>query len=208
MCCKHTYCVSTGRRIGLLFVFSRITLKIKQNSSLLSVWLCEKLWQWDNKNSNRCVLTWLFLFFSVCQLQFVTLIYVVQCKQCKQGLRSVCCSERDYGSYGYETSIHPFSIPSYSNLGSQWGWSLSWLSLGEERQVTPWTGHQSTTRPHGDKWDTQPCKLTLTPRDNLESPINLTRMFLNGGRKPDTNTGRTCKLHTEKLPARFQSWNL
>jgi len=27
--------------------------------------------------------------------------------------------------------------------------------------------------------------LTLTPRDNLESPINLTCMFLDGGRKPE-----------------------
>ena len=41
-------------------------------------------------------------------------------------------------------------------------------------------------------------------RTILESPINLTCMFLDGGRKPEylershAYTGRTCKLHTEK----------
>jgi len=47
----------------------------------------------------------------------------------------------------------------------------------------------------------QPCTLTLTPKDNLESPINLTCMFLDGGRKPEYSeryTGRTCKIHTER----------
>ena len=45
--------------------------------------------------------------------------------------------------------------------------------------------------------------LTLTPKDNLETPINLTCMFLDGG-KPEyperthTYTGKTCKLHTER----------
>ena len=52
--------------------------------------------------------------------------------------------------------------------------------------------------------DTQPCTLTLTPRDNLESPINRTCIILDGRRMPDylekthTSTGRTCKLHTER----------
>ena len=51
--------------------------------------------------------------------------------------------------------------------------------------------------------------LTLTPRDILESPVNLTCMFLDGGRKLEylekTNayTGRTCKLHTEMPQLRF-----
>ena len=46
--------------------------------------------------------------------------------------------------------------------------------------------------------------LTLTPRDNSETPINLTCMFLDGGRKPEyperthAFTGRTYKLHTER----------
>ena len=53
--------------------------------------------------------------------------------------------------------------------------------------------------------DTQPHTLTLTPKDNfLETPINLTCMFLDSGRKPEyperthAYTGRTCKLHTER----------
>jgi len=70
------------------------------------------------------------------------------------------------------------------------GWSPTQLSWGE-RQRTPWTG------PHRDK---QPSTLTLTTRDNLETPINLTYMFLGGGRKPENPErtqaymGRTCKL--------------
>jgi len=41
-------------------------------------------------------------------------------------------------------------------------------------------------------------------RTILESPINLTCMFLDGGGKPEyperthANTGRTCSLHTER----------
>jgi len=44
----------------------------------------------------------------------------------------------------------------------------------------------------------------LTPKENLESPINLTCMLLDSGRKPEylerthAYTGRTCKLHTER----------
>ena len=77
-------------------------------------------------------------------------------------------------------------------------WSLSQLSLGKRQ------GHQSITGPHRDKWDKQPHTLTLTPQDNLETPINLTCMFLDGGRKLEflgrthAYTGRTCTLHTER----------
>ncbi|XP_054652019.1 integrin beta-1-binding protein 1 isoform X1 [Dunckerocampus dactyliophorus] len=58
-------------------------------------------------------------------------------------------------------------------------------------------------RAHIDK---QPFTLTFIPMDNLESPINLTCMFLECGRKPEypekTHAhGRTCKLHTD-LPDR------
>jgi len=61
-----------------------------------------------------------------------------------------------------------------------------------ERHGTPWTGRQSITGPHRDK---QPLLGTI-----LESPINLTCMFLGGGRKPAylerayAYTGRTFKL--------------
>jgi len=60
---------------------------------------------------------------------------------------------------------------------------------------------RSITGPHEDKRDKRPCTLTLTPRDSLETPINLTCMFLDGGRRPGyperthAYTGRTCKLH-------------
>ena len=100
-------------------------------------------------------------------------------------------------------SIHPsihFLYPLNPLVGSRGGWSLSQRSLGE-KQGTPWTGHQSITGPHRDKRDKQPHTLTLTPKDNLESPVNLTCMFLDGGRKPERThayTGRTCRLHTER----------
>jgi len=71
----------------------------------------------------------------------------------------------------FPTSIHPFFKPAYSNLGSRGGWSLSQQSLGE-RRGTPWTGRQSITGPHRDRRDTQPCMLTPTRWDNLESPMN------------------------------------
>ena len=93
------------------------------------------------------------------------------------------------------TSIHPFSIPSHPSIGSRGGWSLSQWSSGE-RRGTPWTGRQSITGPHRDKRDKQPHMLILTPKDNLESPINLTCMFLDGGRKPEYP--ERCKLHTER----------
>jgi len=99
--------------------------------------------------------------------------------------------------------IHPsihFLYPLNPSVGSRGGWSLSQQSSGE-RRGTPWTRRQSITGPHRDK---QPHTLTLTPKDNLESPVNLTCMFLDGGRKPEyperthAYTGRTCKLHTER----------
>jgi len=82
---------------------------------------------------------------------------------------------------------------------TQGGWSLSQLSLSERRGA-PWTGRQSITGPHRDKRDKHPSTLTLPAKDNLETPINLTCMFLGGGRKPEyperthAYTGRTCKL--------------
>ena len=92
------------------------------------------------------------------------------------------------------------------SVGSWGGWSPSQQSSGE-RRGTPWTGRQSITGPHRDKRDKQLHTLTFTPKDNLESPINLTCMFLDSGRKPEyperthAYTGRTCKLHTERPQA-------
>jgi len=101
-----------------------------------------------------------------------------------------------------QTSIH-FLYSINPSVGSRGGLSLSQRSSGE-RRGTPWTGRQSIIGPHRDKRDKQPHTLTLTPKDNLESPINLTFIFLDGGRKPEyperthAYTGRTCKLHTER----------
>ena len=53
--------------------------------------------------------------------------------------------------------------------------------------------------------------LTLTPRVSLESAVNLTGMFLEGGRKPEylvRARGRTCKLHTERTQIGFKSGTL
>ena len=104
-------------------------------------------------------------------------------------------------------SIHPSIFYTVNpSVGSRGGWSLSQQSSGE-RRGTPWTGRQSITGPHRDK---QPHTLTLTPKDNLETPINLTCMFLGGGRKPEyperthAYTGRTCKLHTERPQATLE----
>ena len=69
-------------------------------------------------------------------------------------------------------SIH-FLNPS---VGSRGGWSLSQRSSGE-RWGTPWTGRQSITGPH-----TRSHSLLRTI---LETPINLTCMFLDCGRKPE-----------------------
>ena len=92
-------------------------------------------------------------------------------------------------------SIH--FLPLNPSVGSRGGWSLSQRSSGD-RWGTPWTGRQSITGPHRDKRDKQPCMHTFTPKDNLESSIKLTCMFLDGGRKPEyperthAYTGRTC----------------
>ena len=69
--------------------------------------------------------------------------------------------------------------------------------IGREAGGTPWTGRQSIAGPTST--------LTFTPTGNLESPINLMSMSLDGGRKPEyperthADTGRTCKLHTERI---------
>jgi len=49
--------------------------------------------------------------------------------------------------------------------------------------------------------------LTLTPKDNLETPVNLTCMFLDGGRKPE-NPERTHRLHTERPQAGIEPGTL
>ena len=61
-----------------------------------------------------------------------------------------------------------------------------------------------TVGSHGGQRQTTSNTLTLTPTDNLETPVNLTCMFLDGGRKPEyperthAHTVRTCRLHIER----------
>ena len=89
-----------------------------------------------------------------------------------------------------------------------WVRTESWIEqlwLSGERRGTPWTCRQSITGQHRDKRDKQPhTRSHSLLRTILESPINLTCMFLDGGRKPEyperthAYTGRTCRLHTER----------
>ena len=64
---------------------------------------------------------------------------------------------------------------------------LSWR-VDPGQVASPSQGHTETNKP---------CTLTVTARVNLKSPINLTCMFLDGGRKPEyperthAYTGRT-----------------
>jgi len=95
--------------------------------------------------------------------------------------------------------FHPFFKPAIGSGGAGAYPSCHWARGGVHpgQLASPSQGHIETN-------ETQPCTLTLTPKDNLESPINLTCMFLDGGRKleyPERThayTGRTCKLHTER----------
>ena len=67
-----------------------------------------------------------------------------------------------------------------------WSWSLSQLPFGE-KQGTPGMDRHSITESHRDK-----KPFTLTRRDSLESPRNLTYMFWMVGES------WTCKLLTER----------
>ena len=72
----------------------------------------------------------------------------------------------------YNPSIH--FLPLNPSVGSGGGAGAYPSSLRAIGGVLPWTGRQSFTGPHRDKRDKQPCMHTFTPKDNLESSINLT----------------------------------
>ena len=74
-----------------------------------------------------------------------------------------------------------------------------------ERQGTPCVCRQSITGPHRDKRDTQPC--TLTPWDNLESPINQTCMFLCTWREPMHARGKNMQAPYRKATAETRTKN-
>ncbi|MEQ2290756.1 hypothetical protein AMECASPLE_006320 [Ameca splendens] len=69
------------------------------------------------------------------------------------------------------------------------------------RWGTPWTGRQSIACQHTNN---HAHTHSVTPKGNLERPINLTGMSLDCGKKPyypertHACTGRTCKLHAER----------
>ncbi|MEQ2252949.1 hypothetical protein ILYODFUR_027019 [Ilyodon furcidens] len=83
---------------------------------------------------------------------------------------------------------------------------------------SPWTRGrvhpgQVTGPSQGNTQTTKPT-LIHTPKGNLVRSINLTGMSLDCGRKPEypvrthTCTGRTCKLHAERPPARNRTQDL
>ena len=108
--------------------------------------------------------------------------------------------EKTIKKYAVKTSIH-FLYPLNPSVGSRGGAGAYPSGHGArgrvhpEQVASPSQGHTETnnhTRSHS------------LLRTILETPINPTCMFLDGGRKPEypekthAYTGRTCKLHTER----------
>ena len=100
--------------------------------------------------------------------------------------------------FSFQLSIHP-SIFYRLILRSGRGWAGAYpSSLRARGGVHPGQIASPSQGLHRDKRDKQTFTLALTPKDNLESSINLTYMFLDGGRKPEyperthAYTGRTC----------------
>ncbi|MED6295035.1 hypothetical protein CHARACLAT_027280 [Characodon lateralis] len=108
------------------------------------------------------------------------------------------------------TNTNPSTYFTYLSLHGHGGAGayLQW-SLGKKWD-TAWTGHQSITRHQRYTQDKQPCTHTHTFKSKLETPINLTVMFLDCGRKLEylerihARSGRTCKLHVERAQNREQ----
>jgi len=100
-----------------------------------------------------------------------------------------------------KTSIHPFSIPSLrrSGRGGAGAYPSSHRGKGgvhPGQVASPSQGHID------EKRDKQPHTLTLTPKDNLKSPVNLTCMFLAGGRKPEYPERTRLKTYQSYFPPR------
>ena len=102
--------------------------------------------------------------------------------------------------------LHCFTI--FEFLSSWVLWSIHFLSVGRvagglepipsgERRGSPWTGRQS---------------ITLTPKDSLESPVNLSACFwMVGGtrrtRREPTHTRGEHAASTQTEPAGIRTWN-
>uniref|UniRef100_A0A3P9QG18 Protein-glutamine gamma-glutamyltransferase 2 n=1 Tax=Poecilia reticulata TaxID=8081 RepID=A0A3P9QG18_POERE len=89
-----------------------------------------------------------------------------------------------YWLVSIDYKIHPFSLHPCPLVGLG-GLLVPRQLMFRARGGVTWTGCQSVAGQHRDTQDTQPCTHTLTPRGNLERPINLTVMFLDCGRKPE-----------------------
>lgn len=67
------------------------------------------------------------------------------------------------------------------------------------------------TELHWDKWDKQLCTFTLTPMDNLQSPINITWMFLDCARKREhlkkTHAGSCWPPHKHTVMHLLMKWD-
>ena len=113
-----------------------------------------------------------------------------------QGTSSLQPQKRQNGS-SIHSSIHFNTCLIQS--GARGGWSLSQLPL-DKSKGTP-SGCQSITGPHREK---QPCTLTLIPWVDLKSPVNLTCMFLKGGRKLEYTEGKDNYSHSIKLSKCWQ----
>ena len=121
------------------------------------------------------------------------------------GLKKFCFSRTPHIRDNIHPSIH-FSIPSIRRFAG--GLEPIPAVIGREAAYSL-DGSPVHHRSHRDKRDTQPC--TLTSRDNLESPINLTCVFLGGSqstrRKPThtrrkpTHTRREHRSSTQKGPS-------
>ncbi|MEQ2309125.1 hypothetical protein AMECASPLE_035414, partial [Ameca splendens] len=100
----------------------------------------------------------------------------------------------------------------FFHSGSQGSWCLSPTVYGREAGYTLIRSpvHRRAAQTHTG----QTTMHSFKPNCNLEKPFNLKVKFLDCGRKSEyperthTCTGRTCKLHAERLPARSQTQDL
>ena len=81
-------------------------------------------------------------------------------KQRKRKLSLRCCVSFGAVSFAVKRKVFLPILAIPAVIGREAGYTLDRLPFHH--------------RPHRDKRDTQPSTLTLTPRDNLESPVNLT----------------------------------
>ncbi len=96
-------------------------------------------------------------------------------------------------SFIHSLAVATYPLQGHRQAGANPSWH--WARAGFTLDKSP-VHHRLTY------WDKQPFTLTLTPTGNLEPPISLLvfRLWEEAGilRGTHTDTGRTCKLHTER----------